>query len=272
MKTVLITGTSTGIGRSAVIYFQERGWNVAATMRNPENGKELQRLDHVKVMQLDVTDQSSITSAIEDTIESFGGLDVVVNNAGYGLAGPMEAVKPAQLERQYATNVFGPVYVMQAALPQFRKQQHGLFINISSVGGRITLPFNTLYHGTKFALEGISEALNFELNPFGIRVKIVEPGGVKTDFAGRSLDLMHDPEITAYDEAVQHIVSVFTDPARQEDYSTGEDIAKVIFEAATDGTPQLRYAAGKDAIQMLGARPSLSDEAYLEMMKKEFDL
>lgn len=134
------------------------------------------------------------------------------------------------------------------------------------------MPFNTLYHGTKFALEGISEALNFELNSLGVQVKIVEPGGVKTDFASRSLDLMHDPDITAYDEAMQRVVSAFTDPARQQDYSTGEDIAKVIYEAATDGTPQLRYAAGKDAVQMLGGRSSLSDEVYLEMMKKEFGI
>lgn len=270
MSTVLITGSSSGIGRSSVEYFQKKGWKVAATMRSPEKETELQTLEGVEVIRLDVTDRASISSAIQQTLDAFGGLDVVVNNAGYGLAGPMEAVKPEQLERQYATNVFGPVYVMQAALPHFREQGRGLFINISSVGGRITLPFNSLYHGAKFALEGISESINYELNPFGIRVKLVEPGGVKTDFAGRSLDLISDPDITAYNDMLQKIIAAFTSPERQAGYSSGDDIAAVIYEAATDNKNQVRYAAGNDAIQLLGARDTMSDEDFLGMIKKEF--
>ena len=272
MKTVLITGSSSGIGRDTAILFQKEGWNVAATMRRPENETELNQLENVQVLHLDATNRESIISAVNTTIETFGNFDVVVNNAGYGLAGPLEAVKPDQLTRQYDTNVFGPIYVMQATLPHFRARKSGLFINISSIGGRITLPFNTLYHGTKFALEGISEALNYELNPLGIRVKLVEPGGVKTDFAGRSLDLMSDPNITDYDEMMQKILAIFQDPSRTDTYSTGADIAKVIFRAATDGTAQIRYPAGNDAIEMLGQRPSLTDEQYVEMTAKNFGL
>ena len=272
MKTVLITGSSSGIGRDTAILFQKEGWNVAATMRRPENETELNQLENVQVLRLDATDRESIVSAINTTIETFGNLDVVINNAGYGLAGPFEAVTPDQLTRQYATNVFGPIYVMQATLPHFRSRRNGLFINISSVGGRITLPFNTLYHGTKFALEGISEALNYELNPLGIRVKLVEPGGVKTDFAGRSLDLMSDPNITDYDQMMQKILAIFQDPSRADTYSTGADIAKVIFQAATDDTDQIRYPAGNDAIQMLGQRPSMTDEEYVATTAKNFGL
>lgn len=272
MKTVLITGSSTGIGRDTAIHFQQEGWNVAATMRRPENETELNQLENVQVLRLDATDRESIISAINTTIETFGSLDVVVNNAGYGLAGPLEAVTPDQLTRQYATNVFGPIYVMQAALPHFRAQKSGLFINISSIGGRLTLPLNSLYHGTKFALEGISEALNHELNPLGIRVKLVEPGGVKTDFAGRSLDLMSDPNITDYDEIVQKVFEAFRSPSRADDYSTGADIAEVIFTAATDGTGQIRYLAGNDAKQMWEQRSAITDEQYVELMAKNFGL
>ena len=268
MKTVLITGTSSGIGRDSVKYFQEQGWQVGATMRKPEEETELGELERVEVIALDVTKRESIRAAVEHTLETFGGLDVVVNNAGYGLAGPLEAVTPEQLERQYATNVFGPVYVMQAALPHFRQQGSGLFINISSIGGLTTLPLNSLYHGTKYALEGISESVNFELNPLGIRVKLVEPGGVKTDFSGRSLDMMHDPDISAYDDIVQKALSAFS--ARDDDYSTGTDVAKVIFEAATDGKPQLRYLAGEDAKAMLSQRESVSDAAYIAGMIERF--
>ncbi|MEM8533705.1 MAG: SDR family oxidoreductase [Chloroflexota bacterium] len=272
MKTVLITGSSSGIGRDTVIHFQREGWNVAATMRRPEDETELNQLENVQVLRLDATDRESIISAVNTTIETFGNLDVVINNAGYGLAGPLEAVKPDQLTRQYDTNVFGPIYVMQATLPHFRAQKSGLFINISSVGGRITLPFMTLYHGTKYALEGISEALNYELNPLGIRVKLVEPGGVKTDFAGRSLDMMSDPNTTDYDEITQKVLATYQEPSREDAFSTGADIAKVIFTAATDGTAQIRYPAGNDAIEMLGQRPTMSDEAYVEMTAKNFGL
>ena len=188
MKTILITGASSGIGLATAKHFQAAGWNVVATMRNPDSVPELQSLDRLIVLPLDVTDLSSIQAAVNATLEQFGSLDVLLNNAGYGLVGPMEAVTPAQLERQFATNVYGPIYTMQACLPHFRERKAGLIMNVTSVGGRLALPFNSLYHGTKFALEGLSESLALELAPHGIQVKLIEPGGVRTDFAGRSLD------------------------------------------------------------------------------------
>jgi NAD(P)-dependent dehydrogenase (short-subunit alcohol dehydrogenase family) len=272
MKTILITGASSGIGRATAIRFQSEGWNVAATMRNPERETELQHLGNVAVFPLEVTDPNSINAAIASTIDRFGSIDVLLNNAGYGLVGALEAVDPAQLERQFATNVFGCVYTIQACLPHLRDRGAGLIINVSSIGGRIALPFNSLYHGTKFAIEGISESLALELAPHGIRVKIVEPGGVKTDFAGRSLDLMHKDGLDAYDASIQRAMAVFTSPERASGYSEASDIAEVIYTAATDGTDRLRYLAGKDAEAMAIDRHRLSDEEYARWAISSFNL
>jgi NAD(P)-dependent dehydrogenase (short-subunit alcohol dehydrogenase family) len=262
MKTILITGASSGIGRATAIRFQSEGWNVAATMRNPERETDLQQLDNVAIFPLDVTDPNSINIAVASTIAKFGAIDILLNNAGYGLVGALEAVDPNKLERQFATNVFGCIYTIQACLPHFRERGAGLIINVSSIGGRIAMPFTSLYNGTKFAIEGISESLALELAPHGIRVKIIEPGGVKTDFAGRSLDLMSQEGLDAYDTSIQRIMAVFTSADRTSRYSEAIDIADVIYKAATDGTTRLRYLAGKDAEMRLLDRERLSDEEY----------
>jgi NAD(P)-dependent dehydrogenase (short-subunit alcohol dehydrogenase family) len=272
MNTILITGTSSGIGRAAVLRFQAEGWNVAATMRNPDQETELQTLSNVAVIQLDVTHPESIKAAVAATLDRFGRLDVLLNNAGYGLAGPLEAVDPSRLERQFATNVYGPVYTIQACLPHFRAQGSGLIINVSSIGGRLVLPFNSLYHGTKFAIEGISESMALELAPHNIKVKLIEPGGVRTDFAGRSLDLMTKDGLNAYDASLQSAMGVFSSFERDSDYSDASDIADVIYTAATDGTNQLRYLAGKDAVQMAADRAQRSDEEYAAWVIDHFKL
>ncbi|WP_299461553.1 SDR family oxidoreductase [uncultured Microscilla sp.] len=201
MKTVLITGSSSGIGKAAVQFFQSKGWQVAGTMRRPENETELNRLDNVKLYALDVTSNESVKTAIHQAIKDFGGIDVVVNNAGYGLAGPFETATEEQIAKQYDTNLFGVMRVTREVLPHFRARKAGRFVNITSIGGLIALPFNSLYHGTKWALEGFTESLRFELEPFNIKVRLVEPGGVKTDFAGRSLVMTNtDTDIKDYDQ------------------------------------------------------------------------
>jgi NAD(P)-dependent dehydrogenase (short-subunit alcohol dehydrogenase family) len=258
-KTVLITGTSTGIGRAAVKHFQQAGWNVAATMRTPDKETELNTLANVKVLRLDVQDHASIESAVQTTIETFGGLDVVVNNAGYGLAGAFEAATVEQIQRQFETNVFGTMAVIRAALPHLRAQRSGTIINITSIGGRVTFPLNSLYHATKFALEGFSESLQFELLPFNIYVRIVEPGSVKTDFAGRSLDLAMAPDIPEYHAFTNQVLQWF---GGRRQASEPEQIAEVIYQAATDEGLHLRYIAGEDAKQGIPARQQMSDEAY----------
>ena len=183
-KTILITGASSGIGRDAARRFQSEGWNVVATMRTPENGAELGQLERTLVTRLDVTDPASIASAVAEAIERFGRIDVRVNNAGYGAYGPLEAFSMDGIRRQFDTNVIGLLAVTKAVLPHMRVQGQGTVVNISSIGGKMTFPLGALYHGTKFAVEGISEALHYELEPLGVRVKLVEPGAIATDCAG----------------------------------------------------------------------------------------
>jgi NAD(P)-dependent dehydrogenase (short-subunit alcohol dehydrogenase family) len=272
MKTILITGASSGIGRAAAHRFIKAGWNVAASMRKPAENSEFSSFENARAIALDVTKIESIQQAVADTLAAFGSIDVLLNNAGYGLAGPLEAVSPDQLVRQFSTNVFGPVYLMQACLPIFRAKNSGLIMNVSSIGGRLGLPFNSLYHGTKFAVEGISESLALELKPLGIRVKVIEPGGVATDFSGRSLEMMRRDDLTAYDASIGRALKVFSAPERAEHYSTPETIAEIIFSAATDGTDQLRYIAGIDANQMWAERTSMDDAAYIRTTVERFNL
>lgn len=271
MKTILITGASTGIGRATAIYFQEKGWNVIATMRTPEKEEELSKLDNVLVSKLDVTDLDSINNTIKVGIEKFGKIDVLVNNAGYGAYGPLETFPRENIVRQFNTNVIGLLDVTKAILPHFRENKEGVLINISSVGGKVTFPFGALYHGTKFAVEGITESLAFELGKIGIKTKIVEPGTIATDFGGRSFDYQIDESIPEYkamgDTLMQGIAALQADGERASHPSV---VAGVIYEAATDGTNQLRYTAGKDAEMFLSPRKSMSDEAYIEAVKQQF--
>ena len=192
-KTILITGSSSGIGRATAIKFQQEGWNVIATMRSPEKESELNNLENVFVTRLDVQNIDSIESALKAGIEKFGKIDVVLNNAGYGLMGTFESASRESIRRQFDVNVFGLFDVTRAILPHFRSNKSGVIINISSIGGRMTFPMMPLYHSTKFAVEGFSESLHYELEPLGIQVKVVQPGGVATEFAGRSLEFQARP-------------------------------------------------------------------------------
>ena len=197
-NTILITGASSGIGKATARLFHDKGWNVIATMRKPEADADLSALDNALVTRLDVTDQASISAAVKTGIARFGRIDALLNNAGYGAWGPLEAFSDESIRRQYDTNVIGLLATMRAVLPHMRAAKAGVIVNISSIGGKMTFPLGSLYHGTKFAVEGISEALNYELEPIGIKMKIVEPGAIKTDFGGRSLDFANDESIQEY--------------------------------------------------------------------------
>ncbi|MGI9533661.1 MAG: SDR family oxidoreductase [Thermodesulfobacteriota bacterium] len=269
-KTILITGASSGIGKATAKYFQEKGWNVVATMRTPEKEEELTGLDNVLVTRLDVQDLDSIHKAIDEGISEFGKIDVVVNNAGYGSYGPLEAIPRENILRQFDVNVMGVLDVTRAIIPHFRKNNDGIIINITSVGGKMTSPLGSLYHGTKFAVEGISESLYFEMENIGTKVKIVEPGFIKTDFAGRSFDFNNDESLTEYQDTVKKIFAA-VEPM-MENASEPVVVAEVIYEAATDGTNKLRYPAGQDAIEMLNSRKQLDDETLIESLKAQFGL
>ena len=268
-KTILITGTSSGLGRSTAKLFQAKGWNVIATMRNPEKESELTQLEHTLVTRLDVQDPQSIQSAVAAGLARFGRIDALINNAGYGAYGPLEATPPEKIRRQFDVNVLGLLATTQALLPHFRANRSGTIVNISSVGGRIAFPLGTLYHATKFAVEGLSEALHYELAAFGVRVKVIEPGGIKTDFSGRSFDFNNDPKLTEYQPLVQSVIGVLG-PMMEQNGSSPETIAEVVYAATTDGTDRLRYEAGADAEHILADRRSKDDATFFAGMKALF--
>jgi len=271
-KTILITGASSGIGRATAFLFQEKGWHVIATMRTPEQETELNQLVNVLVTQLDVLSLDTIDSALAQGIEQFGKIDVVLNNAGYGLMGTFESAKRESILRQFGVNVQGLFDVTQKALPHFRANKAGMFINISSIGGRMTFPLMPLYHATKWAVEGFSESLRWEMAHIGVSVKLVEPGGVATDFGGRSMDMQHNPELTEYNDYVGSFMEAMQAAMDPVNMSKPEQIAEVIYTAATDGKDTLRYRAGADALQILEARSTMSDDSFFAMQKQQFGL
>ena len=217
-------------------------------------------------MPLDITDPDQIERAATNAVAA-GGVDVVFNNAGYGMAGPLEGVTDQQMLRMVTTNLMGPIRTTKAFIPHFRERRAGLFINTTSIGGLITVPFNSVYHATKWALEGWSESMAFELNQFGIGMKTVSPGGMKTDFFSRSFDTGGHP---AYEALVSKVMGVITDPQQLATYSTPDQIAEVVYEAATDGKTQLRYVAGADAKATYAARLQLGDEGFREAIRQQF--
>jgi NADP-dependent 3-hydroxy acid dehydrogenase YdfG len=263
-KVVLITGASSGIGLHTAKLFQTKNWKVAATMRSPEKMTELQQIVDIECLRLDVTDNDSIRKAIVDTIEKFGRIDAVVNNAGFAVVGPFEAATEEQIERQMQTNVYGLMNVCREILPIFREQRRGTIINVASMGGRLTFPLYSIYHASKWAVEGFSESLQYEVKDFGIRIKIIEPGPIKTDFYERSMSISKKEGLTAYDNFVARAM-----PNMQRAGETGPDgsvVAEVIYTAATDGSWKMRYPVNSRAILTL--RRLLPDSLFLPIIRK----
>ncbi|MEM9540045.1 MAG: SDR family oxidoreductase [Cyanobacteria bacterium P01_E01_bin.42] len=271
-KTILITGASSGIGKATAIKFQAEGWNVIATMRKPEAGSELAQLDNVLVTCLDVTDSEAIATAVTEGIDRFGKIDALLNNAGYGAYGPLEAFSMEKIRRQFDTNVIGLLETTKAILPHFRQQKSGIILNVSSIGGKVTYPLGSLYHGTKFAVEGISEALQYELAPIGIKVKLIEPGAIKTDFGGRSFDFTNDETITEYQGTVQALMKALQSVESIAPPSPPEEVASAIWDCVNDGTDKLRYPAAGGSDEILANRAALDDEAFFQGMKQQFGL
>ncbi|MEU6197747.1 SDR family oxidoreductase [Streptomyces sp. NPDC047061] len=269
-QTILVTGTSSGLGRATARLFRSRGWNVVATMRDPGAERELTELDNVLVARLDVQDSASIDAAVDAAPTRFGRIDVLVNNAGYGAYGPLEATPLDKIRRQFDVNVFGLLATTKALLPHFRANRSGTIVNISSMGGRVTFPLGTLYHGSKFAVEGISEALQYELTEIGVRVKIVEPGNIRTDFGGRSFDFSNDPSLPEYQPMIEAVFSAFGSMTAQA--PEPEIIAETVHQAVTDDTDTLRYVAGADAEHLLKARAGADDATFFAGMRAQFGL
>jgi len=268
-KTVLITGTSSGLGRAAAKLFQSKGWNVVATMRNPDAETELDALARVLVTRLDVEDAPSIATAIDAGIAAFGGIDVLVNNAGFGAFGPLEATPIEIIRRQFEVNLFGVLQTIQAILPHFRARKAGTIVNVTSTSGLMTLPFGSLYHGSKYAVEGVTDALRFELAPLGVNVKLVEPGAIKTEF-GNAMSLSNAPKIADYQPLLDATMNTYG--GLMGSASAPELIAEQILAAATDDGRKLRFPAGEDASRYIAEREAASDEEYFEIVAKRFGL
>ena len=268
-KTVLITGASSGFGKETAKLFHKNGWNVIATMRSPEKETELTALNGILISKLDVTDKATIQTAVNEGIAKFGQIDVLVNNAGYGALGPLEASTTAQIQHQFDVNLFGLIDVTKAVLPGMREHKAGTIINVSSVGGRVTFPFSSLYHATKFALEGLTESLQYELNPFGINFKIVEPGGYKTEFAGRSMNLFNVDGLDHYQSTFKKFMTMIDNWPMSENIG---EVAEVIYEAATDGTEKLRYPANHEAEQLIQSKLQMTDADFKKMMAAQTGL
>ena len=269
-KTVLITGTSSGIGKATVLAFAKMDWNVIATQRNPEKETDFENLPNVKMYALDVIDLENIKQVFSQVQREFGKIDVVVNNAGYGVDGAFEAMSDDVIEKQFNTNVFGLMRVTREAIKHMRPNGGGKIIQISSMGGKITFPLYSIYHATKFAVEGFTESLHYELAQFNIKLKLIEPGPIVTDFYGRSRQFIKPTDTIQYDGFIQK----FNEAAEKvmKDAEGPEVVAKMIYKSATDDSNQLRYAVGKPGPMLLILRKLLSDKLYFLMVRKSYNL
>ncbi|MER3389622.1 MAG: SDR family oxidoreductase [Microcella sp.] len=271
--TVLITGASSGIGRAAAVRFAEEGWNVAATMRNPADAAELAKMDSVLVTRLDVLDRDSIDAAVSAATERFGAIDALVNNAGYGAYGPLETMPMEVLRRQLDVNVLGLLATTQAVLPGMRRRRSGTIVNVSSIGGRMAFPLGTPYHASKWAVEGASEAMHYELRPLGIAVRIVEPGGVATDFGGRSFVASYDDSVEEYLPLTAMLASALSDDDTPAAGMQPSECADVIWQAATHDGDRMRFIAGAQAEQTLASRYDADrEEDFLARSRQQFGL
>jgi NAD(P)-dependent dehydrogenase (short-subunit alcohol dehydrogenase family) len=268
-KTVLITGTSSGIGRATAAHFAQRGWNVAATMRRPEATHPLASVPHTKLYALDVTSNDSIAAAIDAVTADFGGVDCLVNNAGYGVDGVFEAMSDEVIAKQFETNVFGLMRTTRAVIPHLRRRGGGSIVQVASMGGRLTFPLFSIYHGTKWAVEGFSESLHYELRPFNIHVKLIEPGTIKTDFYGRSRVVVGGDR-RDYESFVAKAEKVSQAPA-----TTGappELVAQAIERAALHTGRRIRFPVGAPAPMLLGLRRLLPESWFFAIVRASYGI
>jgi NAD(P)-dependent dehydrogenase (short-subunit alcohol dehydrogenase family) len=265
-QTILITGASTGIGKATARRFLEQGWNVIATMRTPEKAQDLAQFPNCCCLALDVTQPEMMPGVVEQGIARFGAIDGLVNNAGYALVGPFEACSEADIRRQFETNVFGLMAMTRAVLPHFRQRRAGTILNIASIGGQMAFPIYSSYHSTKWAVEGFTESLRYELASLNIKVKLIEPGPIKTDFYTRSLQVAKREGLTEYDAYVAQIYPALEKVGEQG--SPPEVVAKVIYQAMTDRSDRLRYPAGGNAGALIGLRKVLPDGLWHTFLQK----
>jgi NAD(P)-dependent dehydrogenase (short-subunit alcohol dehydrogenase family) len=272
LSVAVVTGSSAGIGLTTSLALARNGYFTYATMRNLAKRDSIQSIAEkqhlpVRIVQLDVTDENSVKNAIQSIISASGRIDLLVNNAGYGLTGAFEDIGIDEIKALYEANVFGVIRVTQTVLPIMRKQRSGRIINISSGAGRIGYPGGSAYVSSKFALEGLSESMAFEVEQFGIKTVLVEPGFVRTNFADNIVIARKAQEPNSPYSQMMQMMSSNRD-RMFENASDADLVAAVVVEAATTKEPNLRYLAGKDVQQMVAAKKSMSDEEFHKMVKQ----
>jgi NAD(P)-dependent dehydrogenase (short-subunit alcohol dehydrogenase family) len=267
-KVALVTGASSGIGQATALKLKSLGFTVYAAARRVERMQMLADAGII-ALEMDVTNDGSMQAGVQEIVSRSGRIDVLVNNAGYGSYGAVEDVPLEEARAQFDVNVFGAVRLIQLALPHMRAQRSGSIINITSMGGKIHTPLGAWYHGTKFALEAISDCLRMEVQPFGIDVVVIEPGGIKTEWAGIAADKLLDVSgATAYASQARAMAESMIGDASRKRQSPPELIADTIAKAVTARQPKTRYAVGFGAKPMIFLRRILSDRAFDSFMRK----
>ena len=272
-KVAVVTGSSSGIGFETSLALARNGFMTYATMRNLNKSESIKSLAEkeklpLKIVQLDVTDDGSVKNAIQSITDEANRIDVLVNNAGYALNGAFEDLAIEEIKDQYESNVFGVIRVTQAVLPIMRNQKSGIIVNISSstvtMGG---FPGGSAYVSTKFAIEGLSKSMAYELEQFGIKVVLVEPGVIRTNFVNNVIagKKSQDPN-SPYFQIMQKMAASFE--PMSENGSSADVVAKVVLDAVTSETPSPKYLAGKDIETLMEAKRSMSDEEFYKMMKQ----
>lgn len=269
-RTGLVTGCSSGIGLATCHVLSRNNFMTYGTVRNLSKAKKIQDLINrenlsLKILRLDVNDNQSIKLAVKKILTDTGRIDVLINNAGYGMFGPVEEITTQEVKKQFETNFFGTIRLIKAIVPIMRKQGNGTIVNISSMVGRFGVPLNSAYVSSKFAVEGLSESISFELEEFGIRVIVIEPGVVNSDFfhnvkvKGMNLE-------SPYHKLMERRVN-FLDKAMKNSLTSSYDVADTILEALNSKDPKFRYVIGNDATNSLRMRNSLSDRKFMEWIR-----
>jgi NAD(P)-dependent dehydrogenase (short-subunit alcohol dehydrogenase family) len=277
-KVAIVTGSSSGIGFETSLTLARNGFNTYATMRNLEGEKSKPLTEVAKneslqlqAIEFDVDNDKSVIDAINTIVDERKRIDVLINNAGYALGGALEDSSMDEIKAQFETNFFGAVRATKAVLPVMRRQGEGKIVNITSMGGRISIPLSSSYHGSKFALEGLSESIQYELEPFGIKVILIEPGAVGSNF-WRNIKIAKSSSDSnsPYSQFGNKILKAFKE--MEQNTISPSVVAKTILDAVTSDNPQLRYVVGEDAARTLEARKNIPDNEFGDLIKKQFGI
>ncbi len=268
-KIVLVTGASSGMGKETAKLLAQNGYTVYAAARRAEKMKDLETL-RINVLSMDVTNDSSMKKGVQQILDRENRIDILINNAGFGAYGAIEDVSMADAKYQLDVNLFGVARLIQLVLPTMRENRFGKIINVSSIGGKFATAYGGWYHASKFALEGLSDALRNEVKQFGIDVVVIEPGGIKTEWGNIAMDNLTKNSIhSAYKTEIDRMVKVMKDPKMTEKNSEPVVIAKLILKAISSEKPKTRYIGGFMAKQAIIGRKILSDKMFDKMMMSQ---